>query len=110
MLELLRRHRAALVIGDHPERPFQSLDATAPWRYVRFHYGSRGRRGNYSWRELEQWAQRLHGWRASNELFVYFNNDWEGFAPRNALWLGARLQELAGAGRRRRRLASPRRR
>ena len=106
-----RRHRAALVIGDHPERPFQSLDATTPWRYVRFHYGSRGRRGNYSQRELEQWARRLHGWRATHELFVYFNNDWEGFAPRNALWLGGRLEELrAGTARRANGSSSPRRR
>ena len=39
---LLRRHRAALVIGDHPERPFQTHEITASWTYVRFHYGQRG--------------------------------------------------------------------
>lgn len=95
--ELLERHGAALVLGDHPERPFQSDRATAPWRYVRFHFGSRGRRGNYSEAELESWAQRLHAMRAETELFVYFNNDWEAFAPRNALWLERRLRDLAGA-------------
>jgi uncharacterized protein YecE (DUF72 family) len=94
--DLLRAHDCALVLGDHPERPFQSFEATAGWRYVRFHYGSRGRRGNYSERELEQWARRLHGWRAEREQFVYFNNDWEAFAPRNAEWLQRRLRELAG--------------
>jgi hypothetical protein len=26
---------------------------------------------------------------------VYLNNDWEAFAPRNALWLSRRLAELA---------------
>ena len=61
---LLRTHRAALVIGDRPEGPFQSHELTADWTFVRFHYGSRGRRGNYSERELEEWAQRFEDWRA----------------------------------------------
>lgn len=93
--ELLERHGVALVLGDHPQRPFQTARATASWRYIRFHYGARGRRGNYSKAELEQWAKRLHRWRATHELLVYFNNDWEGFAPHNAQWLGRRLTQLA---------------
>jgi uncharacterized protein YecE (DUF72 family) len=94
---LLRAHDAALVIGDHPERRFQSLEPTAGWRYVRFHYGQRGRGGNYSQRELEQWAERLHGWRLQGEIYAYFNNDWRAFAPRNARSLSRRLAELASA-------------
>lgn len=92
---LLRTHDVALVLGDHPQRPFQTHQATAGWRYIRFHYGTRGRRGNYSKTELEEWAQRLHRWRATHELLVYFNNDWEGFAPENALRLRRRLDQLA---------------
>jgi uncharacterized protein YecE (DUF72 family) len=88
---LLRRHRAALVIGDHPERPFQAYEMTARWTYVRFHYGHRGRRGNYSERELEEWARRIAAWRARVEVYAYFNNDWGGIAPRNARSLAARL-------------------
>ena len=33
------------------------------WRFVRFHYGSRGRAGNYSATELETWARRIAQWR-----------------------------------------------
>ncbi len=102
VMALLRRHRAALVIGDHPGRPFQTHEATADWRFVRFHYGARGRRGNYSPAELEEWVQRLQRWRRSERVFAYFNNDWEGFAPRNASWLQRRLDPPArgaGAGR-----------
>jgi uncharacterized protein YecE (DUF72 family) len=73
---LLASHDAALVVGDHPQRPFQTMQATASWRYVRFHYGSRGRGGNYSQRELARWAQRLHGWRKEGDVLAYFNNDW----------------------------------
>jgi uncharacterized protein YecE (DUF72 family) len=89
--ELLRRHGAALVIGDDPERPFQSHEITADWTYVRFHRGNRGRRGNYSERELEEWKRRIAAWRTHVEVFAYFNNDWEAFAPRNAMWLAERL-------------------
>jgi uncharacterized protein YecE (DUF72 family) len=89
--ELLREHGAALTIGDHPERPFQSYEMTADWTFVRFHYGARGRRGNYSESELETWAKRLDDWRRDVEVLAYFNNDWEGFAVRNGLWMRRRL-------------------
>jgi uncharacterized protein YecE (DUF72 family) len=88
---LLRERGAALVIGDHPERPFQAHELTAGWTYVRFHHGRRGRRGNYSERELDDWARRLRAWRRRAEAYVYFNNDWEGFAVRNARELRSRL-------------------
>jgi uncharacterized protein YecE (DUF72 family) len=91
VLDALRSHDVALTIGDHPERPFQSYEATASWRFVRFHYGSRGRGGNYSATELEQWAHTIAQWRRQTDVYAYFNNDWNGFAPANALYLRARL-------------------
>ncbi len=89
--ELLRGHRIALVIGDDPERPFQTHELTASWTYIRFHRGNRGRRGNYSARELDTWRRRIAAWRSKVEVFAYFNNDLEAFAPRNALWLKEHL-------------------
>jgi uncharacterized protein YecE (DUF72 family) len=85
--ELLRSHGVALVIGDHPERPFQAYELTADWTFVRFHYGRRGRNGNYSKRELEEWAGRIERWRRLVEVFAYFNNDWRGYAVKNGLSL-----------------------
>ena len=91
--ELLRAYGAALVIGDRPEvKDFQAHVFTADWTFVRFHYGSRGRRGNYSERELEEWAQRFEEWSDEVAIYAYFNNDWEVFAVRNALWLKNRLE------------------
>ena len=90
---LLREHGVALVIGDRPEvKDFQAHVFTAPWTFVRFHYGSRGRRGNYSETELEEWARRLEDWSREVEVLAYFNNDWEVFAVRNALRLKKRLR------------------
>jgi len=90
---LLREHGVALVIGDRPQvNWFQTHELTAGWTFVRLHGGTRGRRGNYSRRELEEWAERLRGWSRTHEVFAYFNNDWEGFAPRNA----ALLKRLLG--------------
>jgi uncharacterized protein YecE (DUF72 family) len=89
--ELLRAHGAALVIGDHPKWPFQARELTADWTLVRLHHGRRGRRGNYSPTEIEEWARRIAAWRSRAEVFVYFHNDWEGFAVDMALALKRRL-------------------
>jgi uncharacterized protein YecE (DUF72 family) len=89
---LLREHGAALVIGDDPSRPFQSLERTTDWTYIRFHRGNRGRGGNYSRAEIEAWTRRIAQWRRRTEIYAYFNNDWEGYALRNARLLKDRLR------------------
>ena len=75
------------MIGDHPKWPFQTHERTTDWTFIRFHHGRRGRKGNYSYPELETWARRLGQWRRSTEIYAYFNNDWSGYAPENALKL-----------------------
>ena len=90
----LRAAGAALVIGDDPARPWQPADVlTADWTYLRLHRGHRGRRGNYSATELDEWAARVAALAGRAEVFAYFNNDWEGFAVRNALGLRGRLAD-----------------
>jgi len=88
---VLRAHGVALVIGDRPERPFQTHEMTADFTLVRFHYGMRGRRGNYSETEVDHWAELLREWARHVDVFAYFNNDWEEFAPKNARGLARRL-------------------
>jgi uncharacterized protein YecE (DUF72 family) len=94
VLELLRWHGVALAIGDHPQRPWQPWITTTGWGFLRLHYGHRGRRGNYSDTELRELAQRVTALAEDADMYVYFNNDWEAFAVRNAL----RLRQLV-AGR-----------
>jgi uncharacterized protein YecE (DUF72 family) len=91
VFKALRSGGVALTIGDHPARPFQTYDTTASWRFIRFHYGSRGRGGNYSETELRTWARRIAQWRRREAVWAYFNNDWQGFAPANARALRSML-------------------
>jgi uncharacterized protein YecE (DUF72 family) len=90
---LLHAAGAALVIGDDPRRPLPPSPLTADWTLIRFHRGTRGRRGNYSERELREWAARIADLRSEAEVLAYFNNDWEGFAVAN----GQRLKRLLKA-------------
>jgi uncharacterized protein YecE (DUF72 family) len=92
VLDTLRAHGVALTIGDHPTRPFQTYEATTDWRFIRFHYGARGRAGNYSATELDTWARRIAQWRRREAIYAYFNNDWRAFAPANAQRLSTRLR------------------
>ena len=90
--ELLHAHGVALVIGDHRERPWHPHELTADWTFLRFHYGRRGRRGNYSESELREWAARIRDLASEAPVLAYFNNDWEVFAVRN----GLRMKKLLG--------------
>jgi uncharacterized protein YecE (DUF72 family) len=89
----LREHDVALVIGDRPEvNEYRTMEITADFTFVRFHGGTRGRNGNYSESEIVEWSERVAAWAHEIGVYAYFNNDWEGFAPRNAL----RMKELLG--------------
>jgi uncharacterized protein YecE (DUF72 family) len=79
--DLLREHGVALVVADRAPGGASPWVATARWSYLRFHAG-RGRDGNYSERQLRDWAGRLK--RRRRDVYAYFNNDWQGFAIENA--------------------------
>ena len=87
---LLREHDVALAIGDDPRRPFQTDEVTADFTFVRYHHGHRGRNGNYSKSELDEQLPRLRRLARKADLFVYFNNDWCGYAVSNASYLRRR--------------------
>jgi uncharacterized protein YecE (DUF72 family) len=67
--------------------------AVGPFVYVRFHGASSKYGGSYDDRRLADWA----GWlserlAAGRDVYVYFNNDVGGHAPRNALTLRRMLE------------------
>jgi uncharacterized protein YecE (DUF72 family) len=82
VLDLLRSQRIAMCIPDHPKLP-KSLEITSDFTYVRMHMPPRGL--GYGERALQPWADRVIGWRrAGLNVIVYFNNDLEGHAVRDA--------------------------
>jgi len=94
VFDILHKYNMGLCVFDMPSISCP-LTATADFAYVRFH-GSTGLYFScYSDEELADWAKRLADL-ASNlkALYVYFYNDAEAFAIRNALTLGNYLQRL----------------
>src|SRR5919107_2597751 len=87
---LLHTFGVAMVIGHDARRPLPPSELTTDWTLIRFHYGARGRRGNYSETELREWAARIAELRERVEVLAYFNNDWEALAVGN----GQRLRRL----------------
>ena len=58
---------------------------TADWTYLRFHEGRAAPRPSYGDAALGAWANRLAaGWSATEDCWVYFNNDHRAAAPRDA--------------------------
>lgn len=85
---LLSERGAALCLADR-RRPLTPLWRTTDWTYLRFHEGGADPRPCYGRTALDSWARRLaEGWKADEEMWVYFNNDPRGCAPRDAARFG----------------------
>ena len=67
------------------------LVRTADDIYLRLHGPQRWYRHDYSVDELKEWAARIKA-SGANRAWVYFNNDHEGHAPRNATTLRGLLE------------------
>lgn len=84
---LLAEHELAVCLSDAPDFPLWDR-VTTDLVYVRLHGHTRKYASSYSRRSLVRWAGRIHDWLAENrEVHVYFDNDAEGAAPRNAVAL-----------------------
>jgi uncharacterized protein YecE (DUF72 family) len=69
---------------------------TADFTYVRLHGPGNKYQGCYTEDRLKQWAEQIKSWsRELKAVYVYFDNDDSGYAPRNALEL---KQLTAGFG------------
>ncbi|HEY4385646.1 MAG TPA: DUF72 domain-containing protein [Ktedonobacteraceae bacterium] len=82
--------------GSSPTPP--DIPSTGSFDYIRFHGGAQGI--GFTNNELETWAERLRAAHTKGrEVFVYFNNDAEGYAISNAQQLQNLLKDLLpGAG------------
>ncbi|HWE62000.1 MAG TPA: DUF72 domain-containing protein [Chloroflexota bacterium] len=85
---LLEQAGAALCLPVSPSLPLD-VRLTAPWTYVRMHGGRHGI--GFDDEELQVWAARLRSFQDRGaDAYVYFNNDPDGHALRDA----ARLRDL----------------
>lgn len=84
VFDLLRRYNAGLCVFDMPGFTCP-LVATADFAYIRFH-GSIGLYSScYSNEELVDWAKKISSLGQNLEaVYIYFNNDVEAYAVRNA--------------------------
>ena len=84
VFNILRRHNVGFCVFDMPGLPCP-LMATADFAYIRFHGSSGLYFSCYSDEELEGWARKISALaKKLDTVYIYFNNDAEGFAIRNA--------------------------
>ena len=83
--ELLSQHQAALCIFDL-QQSVSPKELTANFVYIRLHGPSTKRyEGQYDIQTLAGWAGAFSTWaRQGREIFCYFDNDQQGFAPQDA--------------------------
>ena len=113
-VDLLRRHRVALVVADTAGKWPYAEDVTADFVYARLHGDKELYVSGYTAEALDRWRDRLIAWstggtpvetttissslppRACRDVFCYFDNDVKVKAPRDAQALAERIRK-AGA-------------
>jgi len=81
---ILADRKVALCLADR-RGALEPLWRTAAWGYIRFHDGRAHPRPCYGRTALASWADRIADtWDAAADVFVYFNNDPQGCAIRDA--------------------------
>jgi uncharacterized protein YecE (DUF72 family) len=88
VMETLRGLGIAWCISDTAGRYPYAEEVTADFVYIRLHGSQSLYKSLYTEEELSSWAQKIKGW--GRTTYVYFDNDYMAYAPRNA----ARLKEL----------------
>jgi len=91
VFEILGKYNAGLCVFDMPSLTCPLVAAT-DFAYIRFHGSSGLYTSCYSDEELATWAKKIaHLDTKLKAVYIYFNNDIEGFAVRNARTLRSYL-------------------
>ena len=87
VLELLKQHNCAFCIYELAGH-ISPKEVTADFVYIRLHGPGDKYQGSYSIETLRKWASDCKIWMNNGlDVYVYFDNDQEGFAAFNALTL-----------------------
>jgi uncharacterized protein YecE (DUF72 family) len=82
---LLKQYGFAFVMADSGKRYPYYETITADYIYMRFHGHEKLYASDYSESDLRLYAEKITGWLNENkEVWVFFNNDFYGFAVKNA--------------------------
>jgi uncharacterized protein YecE (DUF72 family) len=89
-INILRKYNIAFCISDTAGRFPYHEEITTDFIYIRLHGSKSLYTSNYHEEELKSWSQKIRKW--GLKTFLYFDNDYGGYAPQNAL----RIKELLG--------------
>jgi uncharacterized protein YecE (DUF72 family) len=92
-LQLLQEHGVALCMADSGGRYPSAEELTAEFVYLRLHGSEQLYASRYSEEQIRSWAEKLTAWKRPG--FVYFNNDFHGYAVENAVELKKKLAGFA---------------
>jgi uncharacterized protein YecE (DUF72 family) len=82
--DILRRYHVGICVFDMPGLSCPLL-ATAEFAYIRFHGKDSLYSSSYTDVELADWAEKIDKLAQNlDEVYIYFNNDVQGFALKNA--------------------------
>ncbi|OEU79612.1 MAG: hypothetical protein BA865_10990 [Desulfobacterales bacterium S5133MH4] len=82
LFSILKKFNIALCIADTAGRyPYHEV-VTADFLYIRLHGSKKLYASEYSEGELQAWAEKITGW--SKDTYLYFDNDFGGYAVKNA--------------------------
>jgi len=91
LFSILKKYNIAFCIADTAGRYPYCEVITADFIYIRLHGSTKLYASDYSEEELHAWAQKIKAW--GKDTYLYFDNDFNGYAVRNAI----RLKEILGA-------------
>ncbi len=91
VLAKLEERGVAFCISDTAGRYPYAEAVTADFVYIRLHGSRKLYASDYNEEELQAWAEKIRQWK--RETYIYFDNDFGGYAPKNA----ARLKEILGS-------------
>ena len=89
----LRKVDVALVCAHSARYPCHFIK-TADFSYFRFHGPGSLYNSCYSKEEIDKWAAKILSALKEGDSFVFFNNDFSGFAVENSLYLKEKLKEF----------------
>jgi uncharacterized protein YecE (DUF72 family) len=83
---LLQEQQACFCVPVGGKSGMDAAVVTGPAMYIRMHRG-RGQDGRFTTRELQHWTKWISQARDGRPAYAYFNNDWQGFAVKDAISL-----------------------